>query len=1591
MKTPGWNFIRWMASALLILMLSWIHAQSLYAAGPPADSNQLWLEITGLSNGLACFSLHQATDEVYEVWSKTNLLDSQWNIERELWPATNQEPTLFTVSQLTRMNLFVWARDWTGVDENANGLPDWWEYKYFGQLGTNPDADPDGDGLSNLEEYQAGTDPTDYYNGQLAAITIVSGNQQRGFAGSWLALPLTVRVTDSNAVPLPNAPLTFTVTQGDGVLSEVEAGTTNHSIQLRTGAAGKTSAWLKLPALNGTNRVTVSVQIGTNTEQVVFAESAGILPMIAIGGERIMELTTNGDVISWGRNQVGDFGDYTHIDSTNPVHVVGLTNIVKIASGLFCTLAVDAHGQLWAWGDNQSGQLGNGSTASTNLPVPVLELSNVVAIAAAIANYEGGTTLRTCEDLRGQIAAHDLNQTGVDPVAVTGDGTVWAWGGNLGFIPTQKAGLTNAIAAAAGNGHALALLNDGTVWAWGANWCGQLGDGTRDNSDMPVRVSGLSNIVAICAGDDHSLALDTNGQVWVWGGNWSGQLGNGGNDNLNLPATVLSNVVQIAAGQSHSLALDGDNNVWAWGYNNAGQLGTIGFDSTNLPMLVAGLTNITTIGGGSDASAAIEADGQLWQWGASDASPMADPVWSDEYGLPTMAPTYVDFYNGQPPNLTILNGTNQWIQAGTECPQPLIFKVTDTNGAALSNAPVSVEVITGDLELRTASGGDNYKGLRLTTDANGEMSLIGYANSDPHNLVCFVRVLAASRARIVEADFNEIIPLQPTINITFPGDGGTVLIGTNQGLLITVDAQTSSGTFIQEVDYHCQTNGGDPTLLGQSMQPPFSLAWTNEFWWTNAFVSQYTLSAVAVNNAGLRSDTQSVTFTVALDTYWFGIPDYLADTNGTLGAWQMNYFGHIGLDPNADFDNDGTNNLQEYQNGTDPNKISFSFAVPNQYVTTNLVDGNITILGGEPASIAVLVDDTNFAAATWTAYTSSNITVDIGTSPGAHDVWIGLRGRLATSYQTWQETTLILNSTPPTIAVSSPVDGVSFNSSRVNVSGNFTATALKQITVNSTSAFIDGTNFEARNVPLSGGANTITAVIEDLTGMTNAVSMVVTGITNSDGSLNDPVQLQAAPVAGFAPLPVVYQITNNNTPGTFQQAQYDFNGDDVADFATYSLDSITYTYETNGEYFPVVTIQTDLGRFSSIGGWNSVSLDGSNQPIRINVQLPATQATLASVTDPVDLKWDGTHLYVLSGSDAAVYEFATNGSTIRSLGGLGSNPSGLDVDGVGNVYVALNGNNQVWKFNPTDISFQLDTNFGIGGCIGSTNGTAGTGTNEFNAPYDVAVTPDGGTISVSDSGNYRIQQFSATNGMFIATFGSQGGAAGQFNAPKGLTYDGSGMLYITDSGNNRIVMAEGSAVLDATGSGGTDLGQFSGALNISIGKRGVYVADTGNGRIQKFDLPAQGTFSITSGNLGYALSSNLSAPAAVAAVDHLTNELFYVADTGHNRVLLCHAPDSNADEILAVWNKMKTCVANGDISGAAQCFPSQTADAFQQAFLAMGTANSAPIIGQIGTLNPVSIDNNLAQYYFEQTIAGQTITFPVELIKEDSGWKILEF
>jgi len=792
-----------------------------------------------------------------------------------------------------------------------------------------------------------------------------------------------------------------------------------------------------------------------------------------------------------------------------------LTNIVKIASGLNHSLAIDANGSLWAWGDNEFGQLGDGSMEDdTNVPVHVLGMSNSVVGVASGYNHS---------------------------VAVKTDGTVWTWGynasGQLGIgntdntnIPVQVKGLpTNAVAVAAGYNHTLALLSDGTVWAWGGDFFNQLGDGLGIESNTPVQVPNLTGIATICAGGNHNLALDTNGNVWAWGSfNLSqsvslivfgppGVVGKFGTanaeDNGDWPAMVagLTNVIGLAAGASHSLVLDNEGRLWAWGSDVYGQLGDGGPDNNggqyNADFPIQVMTNIIAIAAGSDASVALDVNGNVWQCGDSDGDDTPDGryvsywQWGDENSFPMMAPQYVDFYNGQLPNLSILNGNNQTPHAGLEFEQTLVFRVTDTNGAALSNAPVSVEVVAGDMELRTIVVGDNYKGFRLTTDSNGEVTLIGYADQDFSNPNCVVRVLAASRERIVEADFNETLVPPPTVNITSPANGNTYLVETNQSLAVTVDAEAAPGTSIQEVDYYYQTNGGDLMFLGASTQSPFSFTWTNALWWTNAFVGQYTLLAVAVDNAGVWSDTNSITVTIALDSVGDGLPDW----------WKLQYVGLISF--SGTFLDAYANTLHyDYQNGLNPNDLDFALQSSGSVFNTSTADVTIAVLRGVPVYQAVLVNNTNCAATNWQFGISSNVVVSFDSGDGEYDVWVGLHGPSTNAQPVWREVIFMQNTVLPVITITAPVvnstvsvpllqvQGVAngpLNNIRYDVSN--AAGVITNQTGYVTSQFYDPnllaftTNyFQCYDVALTAGVNIITLHATDLAGNVTTTNFNVT-------------------------------------------------------------------------------------------------------------------------------------------------------------------------------------------------------------------------------------------------------------------------------------------------------------------------------------------------------------------------------------------------------------------------------------------------------------------------------------------------------------------
>ena len=303
----------------------------------------------------------------------------------------------------------------------------------------------------------------------------------------------------------------------------------------------------------------------------------------------------------------------------------------------------------YSWGFNGSGQLGNGGTSNGLVPAAIKPgvLAGKVIVAQAIGSNHSlalcadGTLAAWGGNTAGQLGDH-TNTSSTVPVAVDTTGAL--------------AGKT-VLRIAAGSYHNLALCTDGTVVAWGVGTYGQLGNGGRAHSNVPVPVTTTTGIlagktiIAIAAGPNHSLALCADGTLAAWGGNASGELGNGDYSDSSVPVAVTSSgvpadrtPVAIGAGSSHNLALCSNGTMVAWGYGGYGQLGNGSTETSRVPVnvtttgVLAGKT-VAAIAVGGDHNLALCTNGAVVAWGKNDSSqlgrsgadssvPLSVSVWS---------------------------------------------------------------------------------------------------------------------------------------------------------------------------------------------------------------------------------------------------------------------------------------------------------------------------------------------------------------------------------------------------------------------------------------------------------------------------------------------------------------------------------------------------------------------------------------------------------------------------------------------------------------------------------------------------------------------------------------------------------------------------------------------------------------------------------------------------------------------------------------------------------------------------------------------------------------------------------------------------
>ncbi|MGI6484634.1 MAG: fibronectin type III domain-containing protein [Candidatus Dojkabacteria bacterium] len=372
----------------------------------------------------------------------------------------------------------------------------------------------------------------------------------------------------------------------------------NHTCAVGNGGVGYCWGWNAYGQLgNGTDgsgtdsNIPVIVSQGERSAGVTFSN-------IEAGWEHSCSLGSDGEGYCWGKNDYGQLGNGNTGGIGNiPVKVLqgergGGITFTKIAAGYYNACGLGSDNEIYCWGRNNSGQLGNGYNGlgtDSSTPVKVLR-------GARPAN----------------VTFKDVSVTYYHACGLGSDNEIYCWGyneygqlGNDGYyidsnIPVQVAqgaritGVTFS-SVRVGFNYSCGLGSDGEGYCWGRNNFGQLGNGSKIGSNVPVLVSkgamGSSvTFSSISAGGGHSCGLGSDGNGYCWGRNDNNQLGNGSNIDSNVPVLVSKAAVpggvslsSIKAGGPTICLRTSDSKLYCSGSNSYGQLGNM--ETVNRPTL----------------------------------------------------------------------------------------------------------------------------------------------------------------------------------------------------------------------------------------------------------------------------------------------------------------------------------------------------------------------------------------------------------------------------------------------------------------------------------------------------------------------------------------------------------------------------------------------------------------------------------------------------------------------------------------------------------------------------------------------------------------------------------------------------------------------------------------------------------------------------------------------------------------------------------------------------------------------------------------------------------------------------------------------
>jgi sugar lactone lactonase YvrE len=254
-----------------------------------------------------------------------------------------------------------------------------------------------------------------------------------------------------------------------------------------------------------------------------------------------------------------------------------------------------------------------------------------------------------------------------------------------------------------------------------------------------------------------------------------------------------------------------------------------------------------------------------------------------------------------------------------------------------------------------------------------------------------------------------------------------------------------------------------------------------------------------------------------------------------------------------------------------------------------------------------------------------------------------------------------------------------------------------------------------------------------------------------------------------------------------------------------------------------------------------------------------------------------------------------------------SQPTGVAVDSAGALYIADNGN---YRIRRVDTSGKITTYAGNGSPTFCGDGQPAT-LACLHTPTGVAVDTKGNVYVADEyscrvrkilASNHTITTV-AGNGA-IGSSGDGGLAIfAELGGPTGVAVDPAGNLYIADWGNHRVRQVNPSGIISTLAGNGTSAFCGDGGVAASAclrspygvavdGSGNVFIADSGNSRIRKVTASTKKISTVAGGGSvlgdnGPATKASLAIPYGVAVFPTTAGSLpnsMYIADQGHNRI-----------------------------------------------------------------------------------------------------------